>query len=485
MNAPHTSFDTDLPDKIRNSLKRDNPKYRETETHINGLTCPACGKVEAFAYLDKPFAIICHRNNECGTTTPVKHIYPELWQNLAKQYPSTPTDPKATARAYLESRGLNPDSIEFNQGFVDNHQTLIIEHDGIKFQRLIDYTGKDKTRLTPYKGKVFETKGAPDSDTVFVNEGVINSLSLEQAGRAAIATYSSGAIPKDYYQENKHKTFVIAFDNDPAGIKGIKKTIEYFKELGITDYKVALPPKGKDWNDLLQAGQLATETIEKTLDKAYWQGKLEFAGNVLDYFNIYRERYPTRKSLIFEFEGWTQKGYMAKAKGSDYEPKTKPLCDCIIRLLHSVIDDSQDDKKRIQHYIETYSSREGTGRVRLDATEMVSLEKFKTALQHHRQLFFGNGDDLTALTFYLFNKQPKTPKIRALSVIGFDDKSEGFYFPKFMYDKAGKRVNANTDKYFTDANIKPFMDCNDAIISRLGENKHPTIHHSTTCGLRL
>jgi Toprim-like len=462
-------FNTDLPNKIRSNLKRDNPKYHETETHINGLTCPSCGKVEAFSYLGKPFAIICHRNNECGVNTPVKQVYPELWQDLAKQYPPTPTDKKATARAYLESRGLNPDCIEFNQGHVNGHQTLIIEQNGVKFQRLIDYTGDDKARLTPYKGRIFETATAKDSDTVFVVEAVLNALSFKQSGHAAIATYSSGAIPKNYYQENSGKTYILAFDNDKAGIKGIKKTIEFFKELGITNYRIALPPKGKDWNDLLQTGQLAAETLDKTLDKAYWLGKLAFAESALNYFNTYRERYPAKKSLIFEFSGWIEKGYMAKLKGDDYEPRIKPLCDCIIRLLHSVIDDSQDDKQRMQHYLELYSKREGKGRLRLDATEIVSIDKFKTALQHHRQLFFGNGDDLTALTLYLFDQQPKTPKIRALSVIGYDDKSEGFYFAKFMYDKAGKRINANSEKYFTDANIKPFMDCSDAITSRLDE----------------
>jgi Toprim-like len=286
-------FNTDLPNKIRRNLKRDNPQYRETETHINGLTCPSCGKIEAFAYLGKPFAIICHRNNECGANTLVKQVYPELWQDLAKQYPPTPIDKKATACAYLESRGLNPELINFSQGYVDGHQTVIIEHDGVKFQRLIDYSGKNKARLSLYKGKVFETATAKDGDTVFVVEAVLNALSFEYAGHAAIATYSSGAIPKNYYQENSGKTYILAFDNDKAGIQGIKKTIDCLKQLGI-NYKIALPPKGSDWNDLLVAGQLTTEHIDRTLDTAFFLGRLAFAENALDYFNIYRERYPEK-----------------------------------------------------------------------------------------------------------------------------------------------------------------------------------------------
>lgn len=466
-----SGFHDNLNKDVYRNLRRDNPKSTETSTHINGLKCPVCGKNEGFAHRDSPMAIMCHRSNHCGATTPIKLVYPELWQDLAKQYPPTPTDNKATARAYLESRGLNPDGFEFKQGFVDNHQTLVIEHDGVKFQRLIDYKGKDKNRLTPYKGKVFETKGVKDSETVFIVEGTINSLSLEQAGQAAIATYSSGAIPKEYYQQNKGKTFVFGFDNDTAGIKGIQKTIDCFNELGMTDYKIALPPKGKDWNDLLVSGQLAPDSIGKTLDKAYWQGKLAFASSPVAYFDIYLERYPNTSSLIFSFKDQTFKAYQrAIKKGGEivgYETVAKLLADCSIRLLHSVIDDTQDDKQRMEHYIELYSKREGKGHIRMDATELVRLDAFKAALQNHRQLFYGNGDDLTNLASYLFKQYPKPPKIRALSVIGYDDKTKGYYFPKFMYDVNGKRIDANGDKYFTEANIKPFMDCSDTVTNRL------------------
>jgi hypothetical protein len=470
MNTKHNTFCADLNAKIYAALKRDNPKLIETNSHLNNLKCPLCGKAEAFAHSDNPMAIMCHRNNQCGATTSIKLVYPEFWQDLAKQYPPTPEDKTATARAYLESRGLNPELIQFKQGYIDNHQTLIIEQNGVKFQRLIDYQdkgGKGKNRLTAYSGKVFETESVKNSEAVFIVEGIIDALSLEQSGHAAIATYSSGAIPKDWYQLHKDKAFVLAFDNDSAGIKGIQKTIACFKELGINDYKIALPLHGNDWNDLLISRQLN----ETTLDKAYWQGKLSFADSPLAYFETYRERYTEASALIFEFNDQIFKGYQVaiKEKGViiGYEPKTKLLADCTIKLLHSVIDDSQDDKQRMEHYLELYSIREGKGHVRMDASELIRLDAFKAALQNHRQLFYGNSDDLTALANYLFNQYPIPPKIRALSVIGYDDKSKGYYFPKFMYDQHGKRIDANGNKYFTDANIKPFMDCSDTVINRI------------------
>jgi hypothetical protein len=370
--------------------------------------------------------------------------------------------------------------IEFKQGKIydrdtkKEYQSLVIEQDGVKFERLIDYSGKDKNRLNTYKGKVFETNGAlnPDCEKVFVVEGVINALSLEQFGYPAIATYSSGSIPREWYEANKHKTFVLAFDNDAAGIKGIQKTIDCFKELDIREvsavfgvkigYQIALTPRGKDWNDLLFGNQLTgTEIL-----KCYWRGRLATATSAADYFEIYREKYDVSQ-LVFEFNGWTFKGYLkaVKIEGVEtFECKVKQLADCTIRLLHSVIDDTQDDKQQMEHYVEI-KSNQGKGRIRLDASELTRLDSFKIALANHRQLFCGNGDDLTALASYLF--KPNPPKIRTLNTIGYDKKSNGFYFPKFMYDKDGRRIDANVEKYFEAANIKPFMDCSDTVISRI------------------
>jgi hypothetical protein len=198
--------------------------------------------------------------------------------------------------------------------------------------------------------------------------------------------------------------------------------------------------------------------------------KLVTAKTAQKHFEIYLEFYPNASGLVFDFNTETFKGYLAKRteKGEVFfEPKVKRLLDCTIRILHSVIDDSQHDKQRMEHYVELESIREGKGRARLDATELTRLDLFKTALQNHRQIFEGNADDLNKIARYLF--KPNPPKIRALSTIGYDQKSNGFIFTKFMYDTDGKRINANGDKYFETVNIKPFMDCTDTVISRFDD----------------
>jgi hypothetical protein len=72
------NFNQNLSEKIRQRLQFDNSKYKISGAYINGLKCPACGKIDGFAHADNPMAILCHRNNECGVNTPIKQIYPDF-----------------------------------------------------------------------------------------------------------------------------------------------------------------------------------------------------------------------------------------------------------------------------------------------------------------------------------------------------------------------------------------------------------------------
>jgi hypothetical protein len=467
----NNKFNLCLIDNIRNQLRTDNSKYRESGKYINGLRCPACGKVEAFAHRDKPFAIICHRNNKCGVTTNIKDVYPHLFERISTDYPSTQENPTATARAYLESRGLNPDSFSFGQGIVTDdgkrYQTVTIEQDGVIFQRLIDYKGKDKNRTNSYKGKVYQTKSVASSDEVFVVEGVFDALALEQAGIAAIATYGSGSVPDKYYSAHKDKTFILAFDNDIAGKKAVEKTAEVLTKLGVI-HKVALPTYGKDWNDLLLSGHLAKDKLESTLNECYWQGKLATAQTPDEYFEIHYNRYHVTP-LIFEFDEQTYKGVLVRGKmiGSCVFATCKIL-DCTVKLLHSVIDDSVENRQHMTHYLETYSKREGSGVIKMDATEIAQAHLFKSAIAHQR-LIFSSPSDLELLVAQLFWANP--PKIRELSVIGYDAKSKCYIFPEFGYTQKGERIKPNEHKYFDTIKIKPFTNCSDTITKELEDIK--------------
>jgi hypothetical protein len=228
-------FTNNVKEEAIKRLLRDNPKAKRTGNTINFITCPICGRPEAYINFDKGFCILCHRLNNCGAKVNIKEIYPELYQDFNKRFPVTPKNPNATATAYLQSRGVNTDNLEYYQGKVTdqgkNYTTVYFKlAEKVTNHRLIDYTGKNKTRnFGSYKGLVYEAI-ANDTDDIYITEGIINAISLMQSGYNSIAIISSVTVPKEYYLKHKDKTFILAFDNDKAGKSATDKHIKFFKQ---------------------------------------------------------------------------------------------------------------------------------------------------------------------------------------------------------------------------------------------------------------
>ena len=280
--------------------------------------------------------------------------------------------------------------------------------------------------------------------------------------------------------------------------------------------KYSIPIFESNEKPLPYISRLITDEIPHVGDT----GLLELCA--LNEFKAYREKYPYIETLIFEFSDYfTFKGYLKEKKVKvstnegiqteiDYEPKVKLLTDCHIRLRYSVIDDTQDDKQRMEYFLEIqYKNIEFLKNTDFKKYENFSLKNnyeddseydieddieddiepsflrpftveeltkaslFKVALLNYKLSFFGNNEDLTDLVGYLFKTD--APKIRALSYIGYDEKSQGYYFPEFAYNAKGERLKINADKYFTDANIKPFKHYNDTIISGLESTDLPLL----------
>lgn len=88
---------------------------------------------------------------------------------------------------------------------------------------------------------------------LYICEGPFNLWSLSQWGKQAVALLGTGT-------ENQYKQlltlncrgYVCSLDNDPAGIKGTKKLIEYLTAHKKYNIYVAVYPEGKDVNDLTQ-----------------------------------------------------------------------------------------------------------------------------------------------------------------------------------------------------------------------------------------
>ncbi len=460
-------FWTDTHREIKRRLLDDSPKAREVGDKINGITCPDCGKYEAYTYATEPNVIMCHRMSQCGTKTLTRELYPDLFNTFEERFKPTEANPHATAEAFLQARGLNTAKFEFSQSDVTEegktYPTVSIKFDGIAFNRLIDYQGSNKGRLGKYKGKHYATNSVEGAAKVYVVEGIFDALALEQSGLAAIATLSSVHNPETCFIQGVD--YVLSFDNDKAGIKAVKRLKTYLNEQDIS-FSVALPPIGKDWNDLLLCGDLETDKLNNTLELCKWRGALVMASNALDYFKIYIKQKPYSNSL-FEFNGQTYKGtFKIGDDESPTDPKAVRMLDCVLNIAYSIEDASLQYESRLSHIINAVSSREGVNTIRFKGADFSALNDFKSKLLQYRLLFFGSGYDLTLVAEYLFNKKPI--KVRECQALGYDPLSECYVFTKFLYDKDGKHYTIDKDGYFHQHKLKPFSG-QDKSITRIGE----------------
>jgi len=85
---------------------------------------------------------------------------------------------------------------------------------------------------------------------VYVVESQINALTLEGWGYHAVALFGAGAPSEQIKELNKTGVnhFILALDNDPAGIKGTKKLCEYIYRNKLVD--VVIFNDNRDVNDL-------------------------------------------------------------------------------------------------------------------------------------------------------------------------------------------------------------------------------------------
>lgn len=128
---------------------------------------------------------------------------------------------------------------------------------------------------------------------IFIVEGYIDALSIEEAGYKAISLNSASnnkqfiELLKLKREATEGKTFILIPDNDDAGKKLKDSMMEEFKQLGLILYIGQIPEsKGKDCNDYLRSDKaefscFLTGLINKSQN--YVDGYLgEFLSNIMD-----------------------------------------------------------------------------------------------------------------------------------------------------------------------------------------------------------
>jgi hypothetical protein len=420
--------------------------FRVQGTMLRKGRCPECGKKELWTEAARPYVLFCNRRNHCRARIDTRALYPELFNQFAQAYPATRERPNATAAGYLASRGFDTERLEragvFVQGSraVETEPGKWVEFPTVKFpleggaacHRLIDYTGGDKNRFEgSYKGRVWARPGFQATGEVWVTEAIIDALSLIQAGRSAVSAISAGHVPADWLESLRPGAvrLVIAFDNDRAGREGAAKLAVACRARRI-ECRLAFPPPGRDWNDLLLHGELGAETAGETLETALWRGELAEAESAEAYFAVWRTR---RAAQLFEYDGGYWRGKVAK----DAEAEVRRLSDFTVEPLLAL--KRKAGPGRFEHSLRvTVHTRKRTQEVLLEGRHMTGQKDFKAALWTAAMVNWkGRQDDLDLLIDHVQARCPTV--VQEVGVVGYEPDSGCYLFPDGGYGPDGRR----------------------------------------------
>lgn len=313
---------------------------------------------------------------------------------------------------------------------------------------------------------------------VFIFTDISIDSMLEQQGLITIFLPYDGSIyPSSNFNEYNSNNYFVALLDMPVNLK-IAELFMQSKELdNLTKDQcgIALSPYGVTWRDLVLNGQLTDNRRANTLDRAYTQFALLRSQTEQQAAELHFKRHPENNTFIFPFNDGLYKAVVKQTPDDSQSTiNVTQLTDCNLFFEYSVVDDTK--KHSISHHLFLYSEREGSSRVQLTDNELSKATAFSTALQKHRQSFYGTPKDLILLREYLLAANP--PKLKVLPTIGFDKHSQYFVFPNIAYSQTGDKkpcLNKADGSHYFDISIetsegcydgvKPFGVCTDSFIT--------------------
>lgn len=414
-------------------------------------------------------------------------------RSFERNFHSSRKNPTNTADNYVEFRGFPRGKYPYKQGEVSikmdrawiKKASVFVEAkalngDVLQNHRIIDFnpsTDGSKTRFNKgnqYQGEgvVYQKSPLDWTRPIMVTEGFFEDWSLtESLGFQGIATLTTSNDAREWFErvakEHPEAQFILAFNNDQAGRSFTKKMIGILKELKGPTPKVALPPPGMDWNDLHRAKKLTEDEWKISL----WCGELFTAESALEYYRVYC-KVCGNSTMVFEYHHQMYKGYWKKEGKGDKAidvPSVLRLTDCSMRILYSIEDDSIPYQSKTKHRIQLFSQREKSNIVQFSSDDLANTSYFKSQLMHYRQLYYGGGQDLNYLVECLFKQNPA--KIRQCQALGYDEKSNCYVFPTFLYDSAGNRHQVNKEGYFDKQKLASFQEKDSKVIENIKETE--------------
>ncbi len=233
---------SNINQKVIDRLKTNYHMKQSGEWLQKGI-CPNCSKKSLWTHATNPRIVKCNRLNKCGLETHVKDLFDDLFKDWSKSYNPTPTNPTATADAYLtEGRGLSLVKIKgfySQETYYDKQQNISsatvrfpLPNDGW-WERLIDQADRFKAKANIKMGY----------KVGWLVEGIFDACALAEHGLDTASPISCSNFPqhslaelKSHYYKEKQPlpTLIFAYDNDHAGKRYTKKHIKLAEEMGFT-----------------------------------------------------------------------------------------------------------------------------------------------------------------------------------------------------------------------------------------------------------
>jgi len=313
--------------------------------------------------------------------------------------------------------------------FVDSKESVIN-------QRFID--SKEFRFHGSYKGKVYDKLFKKESNEVWIQEGIINALSLPEKSHLALFTANNlidePEILKPYLED---KIVILCGDNDTAEAKAGQRFNDYYskfiqKNIRTLEIKICKLPPDTDFNDLLKQSRLNDFILN---DSNFEKVKENLSG----------------KNSAVEY---SDKGIKIETKGGDYN-----VADFHIHLKYCLYDKFSDQTDWI---IEVVRHGEPPEYIRLTNDEWNSAKELRKALNKKQYLFKGNDNDLIKIKDYL----GRTKQAIIVNPLGFNSDSEGYFFSNMVYHKE-KLIKPNLHNIADldgKAYFMPYTDTNKKII---------------------
>ena len=462
----------DLCEKLRQRIKTSDlwtDRSRETGSALNGLKCPECGKPDAWAYHDFPATIMCNHKNSCGARVKTLELFPDIIVNMEREYAPTKDDPHRPAREYLHSRGLTAKSLH---GLRYEYRKNIRKSGsgGVLF-----CVGKNAAGEEVWNGRIFSPPSGfgkthnqgstgglfwkhpaieynPETQTYIV-EGVIDALSLIEMGLQAVAALSAGQDPGKIDLGELGKKIVLAFDEDSAGISGLRKWKAKYP------HAQAIAPLQGDWNDFLRAQPpgKAREAFDCADPEMAARARLLLAETAQEYSDIWCSYYDYPPGL-FVFERrywWAQAARTKRREGDPIQVEVQNVSDFTLQIDHYELDASNPENRVFRYFLRIFPAQGQPTCCSVTGQDLTHPWSIRSSLLEHARVHWkGESGPTRALVSRIVDS--RAPVVRQVHILGHDQASGSLVFRDFLIDPDGVLHTPDAKGFFR-ASRKEFL----------------------------